>query len=532
MTVAAAPKLRGAAAREYGRTQRGWFARKCLGQKPWPKQIEVEEAVFGGKHRRTEVSGCVGSTKTYAAAMIALQWLMCHKPARVFSIAPSFRQVDTNIWGYLQKLWAAAVANGTPLGPAKDIFKIPRIELGADWFYQGFATDKPFNLHGIHGDNDLVIIDDAQGIPQAVLDELENMMAGGNTRFLMLYNKNLLTGPTYSCTHVEAALYNHVGIAYADLVAARAAGFKLDGALGADAEVAWRTKYGAESDFYRVKVLNQHPKQERNTLIPLHWIEAAYEREVLDTGYLVIGGDVAAEGDDSCALAPMRGLKVGEVEEWHEDDTMASAGMFVRRMRDEEATGKSKAFAFIDAVGIGAGLVSRMAEQPGVKITGLKGSEDAEGVVLDGDKRRPAKEVFKNLRSQMYWNLRERLDPSKKNLIGLTRDNDLTAQLSCIRFRVGSDGRIEVEPKIGTPLSKGGTKEWGIKRRLGFSPDKADAVKYAVWGSERIGGGGVEASDDSAAPQATEDKYMTAAEPEAVSFFDGIEGNNLPEGIS
>ena len=552
MTTAAPRRIAGDALRAKIRTERGWAARRILGQKPWPKQIEMERAVFEGEKKATEVSGCVGSTKTFGAAMIALEWLMGYKPSRVFSIAPSFRQVDANIWGYIQTLWAAAKANGTPIGDDKDIFKIPKIELGKDWYYEGFSTDQPGNVHGIHGPNDLLILDDAQGIPQAIFDELENMMAGGNTRILMLYNRMKLTGPTYACNHAEKGLWNHVGINFDDLQAARAQGFELTGALGPAAEQAWRIKYKATSDFYRVKVKNLYPKQEANTLIPMDWIEAAFERKTADTGPLLIGGDVGAEGDDSSAQAPMRGNTVFELTEWYEPDTMVTAGKFVATIKTEEAheDGKaatSKAFAFVDSIGIGSGVVNRMAEQtheieghkPGcrgceerIKVTGLSGSDEAVGEYVDGGVSKPAKEFFRNLRSQMWWHMRDRLDPANEklgNLVALPRDMDLAAQLSCVKFRTGSDGRIEVEPKIGLSIAKGGNANWGIKRRLGFSPNRGDACVYVVWGSSRFGEGefmvGQEAQGERAGVPAP-DRFRVGSEERGV-MASGVEDGGL-----
>lgn len=558
--------LKGDELREKIRTDRGWAARRLLGQKPWPKQLEIEHQIMCGKQKRTAVSGCVGSTKTYALAMSALIWLLSYKPSRVFSLAPSFRQVNANLWGYMKKIWNDAAANGTPLGDPGDILQIPKINLGckptchqnhkhvADWYYEGFSTDEPHNVHGLHGPNDLVIIDDAHGIRKELADEIENITAGGNTKIVLAYNKMVLHGPTYDCDHLESKSWNHVGIAYSDLVAARKQGFVLDGALGEDAVERWKIKYGPKSNFFKVKVLNLHPSQENDTLIPLDWIEAAFIRaeqgKVAKTGDLILGGDVASEGDDSNTLVPMRGMLVGEIEEWQEPDTMVTVGKFVARLKAEEhhedkKTQKSKAFLFMDSCGLGGPMVNRVAEQTNridshnrscvgcevpIKVTGLNGAEKAQGRVMDGNVMKDAEEVFKNLRSQMYWNLRESLNPANGNLIGLTRDADLSAQLSAIKWRTGSDGRKEVEPKIGLSLAKGGTAQWGIKRRLGFSPDRGDGVCYAVWGAARAVHGEYVAPADGKQAVAVGDKYQTARETGDV-FQDGIEVGGGLDGV-
>lgn len=572
--------LKGRALREKIRTVRGFGSRRILGQKPWPKQIEMETQVFEGKHARTEISGCVGSTKTYGLAMVALNWLMAYKPSRVFSLAPSFRQVNANLWGYMKKIWNDAKSNGTPIGDDGDILQIPRINLGcrpdckvdhehvADWYYEGFSTDEPHNVHGLHGENDLVIIDDAHGIRQALADEIENITAGGNTKLVLAYNKMVLHGPTYDATHIEKAHWNHVGIAYSDLVAARRAGYPLPGALGQDAVSRWLQKYGKNSNFFKIKVLNLHPSQENDTLIPLDWIELAFIRgeqgKVPNAGDLVLGGDVAGEGDDNNALVAGRGMMVGLPEEWHEPDTMVTVGRFVAKMKDEEAheslkTQKSKAFLFMDSCGLGGPMVNRVAEQNNrveshhpncvgcttpIKVMGLNGAERADGVVREGNKVRDAHEVFANLRSQMYWNLRERLNPANppETLIGMTRgttpeeieiSSNLAAQLSCIKWRTGSNGKKEVEPKIGVSLNKGGTANWGIKRRLGFSPDMADGTVYLVWGFDRIGAGKFQAPEatPAGAPASEGDKFRTAKAGDHGVFMDGVIAQGGLDGV-
>ena len=133
-------------------------------------------------------------------------------------------------------------------------------------------------------------------------------------------------------------------------------------------------------------------------------------------------------------------------------------------------------------------------------------------MALRGDKWVPAHEVFVNKRSQMWWNLRERLDPSATDqvkLISLPVDLELQAQLTCVRYRLASDGRIEVEPKHSSATNGG--KKWGLKNRLGYSPDKGDAVVVVVWGADTCVRGEV-------MTQGHEDKPQTVAQAVSSDF--------------
>ncbi len=542
MTVSAPEKkekrISGAALRSKIAADPAWAMRNILGQKPWSKQIEMAEAVL--THRRVEVSGCVSSTKTYGAANIALLWLLRWGPgARVFSIAPSFRQVDTNIWGYIPRLVRSADGTGHRLGC--EVKKIPRLEFPGGAYYEGFSTDRPCNVHGIHGPHDLLIIDDGQGIGRQLMDELENMMAGGTAHFLMLHNRVVLSGPSYDVAHRDAALWHHISISFWDMPNSdpdKKADW-IPGALSLEAVKQWTAKYGRNSNFIRNKVDNEYPKAAPDTLIPLDWVESAFSRVASTAGPLMLGGDVARFGDDSSAKAPMRGRTVLPVTSWHAFDLMYTSGQFAADLRAETAEDplthvRKSAYAFIDVVGMGGGPVDRLVEQqiPNAYITGVDCGEDAENDVLHGDKVRPAKEVFVNKRSQMWWNLRECLDPAAKNpakLISLPIDLELQAQLTEVKYRIVSDGRIEVEPKASRDTGLG--TRWGLKQRLGHSPDKADAVVLAVWGAETGIQGPAMLPDT---PKAQEDSVPNSSESSAFpvassasvgddGYMDGVE---------
>ena len=73
---------------------------------------------------------------------------------------------------------------------------------------------------------------------------------------------------------------------------------------------------------------------------------------------------------------------------------------------------------------------------------------------------------FKNLRAEMYWRLREALDPESGDDVMLPVDQILTAELTAPRYVLkGTDYLIEDKGEIIS--------------RIGHSPDRADAVVMA-----------------------------------------------------
>ena len=297
----------------------------------------------------------------------------------------------------------------------------------------------------------------------------------------------------------------------------------------------WGKKYGEKSNFFRSKVLNEYTTAAPDTLIPLDWIEAAFTRKVNNKGILILGGDIARFGDDSSAMAPMRGREVGTVTSWNDFDLMSTTGKFAQVLQAEiapAANGTAKsAFAFLDVVGMGGGPVDRLVEL-GLPVVGVDCGEAAEGMVMHGDKYRPAKDVFVNKRSQMWWNLRECLDPAAKDqsrLISLPCDLEVQAMLTAIKYRITSDGRIEVEPKSSP--THGIKGKWGLKQRLGHVLDKGDAVVLAVWGSDHAGTGGFyTASEPGQHEDNSSGMFRTVQEPDQTSP-EGRAGAGQEDGI-
>jgi hypothetical protein len=74
---------------------------------------------------------------------------------------------------------------------------------------------------------------------------------------------------------------------------------------------------------------------------------------------------------------------------------------------------------------------------------------------------------FVNLRAEAWWKMREALDPTRPVKVALPRDQRLFADLAAPRYRVTARG-IQVELKEE------------IRRRLGRSPDRGDAVVLAA----------------------------------------------------
>lgn len=202
-------------------------------------------------------------------------------------------------------------------------------------------------------------------------------------------------------------------------------------------------------------------------LISLSWLLAAKNVESI-RGPRKLGVDVARYGDDQTVFARLStpntlhsieahsGLSINQTAELTMLYTSRSSGDSY--WADPENTN-------IDGVGMGAGVVdickSRGSHVQDL-IAGAKAvpREDTEGdkVVLK----------FKNLRSQMWWEFREKV---RLGLFSLPEDLDprLISDLTAPRYTIEKDKEIKVESKDD------------IKKRLGRSTDFGDSVVQAAF---------------------------------------------------
>jgi hypothetical protein len=97
-----------------------------------------------------------------------------------------------------------------------------------------------------------------------------------------------------------------------------------------------------------------------------------------------------------------------------------------------------------------------------------------ENVGVNVSERSRDSERYHNLRAELWSNFREFLDPEKE-AISLPPDDELLSELASVKYKIDSRGAIQIEAKED------------MKKRLGHSPDRADAAVLAFSNTEREG---------------------------------------------
>lgn len=413
-----------------------FFVREVLGVSLWRKQREILLSVC--HNPRTAVRSCHGSGKTFVAAVILLWFLYCFRDARVLTTAPTFRQVEKILWQEVKKLHANAVY---PLGGQ---VLATQIKIDVGWFALGFSTDDPNAFQGHHSPSVLVILDEACGIPEVIWDAADGVLTSKHCRLLAIGNP---TDPQARFAR-EFETPNIKKFTISAFDTPNFKGKDIEGLVRQDWVEDKRIRWGEQSPLWLSRVLGEFPTVGEDTLIPLGWIEEAKRRFITATQPCELGVDVARYGQDETLIYLRQGDRIRLHFSGYGLDTMRTVGQVIQTLRETKAD-----LVKVDAIGVGAAVVDRLREQ-GKPVESITGSERSSNT-----------EKFLNRRAEIYWSLRERFE--KGNIDLDPHDEDLHAQLSTIKWRVTSSGKIKIESKEE------------MKARGARSPDRADAVAYA-----------------------------------------------------
>jgi len=440
-----------------------WFWKNIIGGNPWSKQIEILQSVW--RKPKTAVRSSHGAGKSWSAARVGISFLCAFLGSIVVTTAPTARQVRMILW----QEWRKAVrASKRPIGG--ELLQVEH-RMADGWYAFGFATDIPDNFQGIHARYILAIVDEAAGIAPNIADAIDTLLTSENARLLAIGNPTdpngwfagLFKEPDVAKIHISA--FDTPNFTTYDITEQDIAEGTWEEKITAKlpypelvtpAWVAERyRKWGPDSPMYIARVKGDFPEAGDNTLIPLAWVEAAMERwhDTEEGEPRELGVDVARFGQDESVIAYRAGWKIVKLDAWHKQDTMKTAG----RARIGRAEFGAKTIK-VDAIGYGAGVVDRLKElkEPVVGIEVSRAPHD--------------QDRFADLTSELWWNLREMLNPdpvANPNPIALPPDDELLGQLTSRRYSYTSRGQIKVESKDE------------MRRRGLPSPDRADAVVLA-----------------------------------------------------
>lgn len=447
-----------------------WWIENVLGERLWSKQRIIAHEL--ANNERVAVPASFGCGKTFLAARIVLWFLYNFRPSKVISTAPTSRQVKDLLWSELRKAHAKAKMplGGSPLQLS--------LTIEENHYAVGFATDDANydSFTGYHSPNQLVIFDQAGGIPNITWEAAEGLMTSNFRRWLAIGNTAISDGAFADiCMPERKSSYGTwkiVPITAEETPNVKAGKNIYPGLVSHDWVAQRRKQWGEDDPLYRIFVKAQFVPGVQMVVVPFEFLDHGYdsygEEDIEEE--IEIGLDVARTGLDSTVWFARSGEQALEVQSTNGNDTMTVVGMTIEFIRQVERRYKKRVRVVkVDIIGIGAGVYDRLVEQdiPTVAINNA-----AVEPVVD-------KERYSNVRAEMAWAFRHRFEHRS---VGLRRIKEkqpevfelLQRDIQVQKYEITSAGKILLWSKEK------------IKKELGRSPDYWDA---AVMAYEEPGGG-------------------------------------------
>ena len=332
-------------------------------------------------------------------------------------------------------------------------------------------------MQGIHAENLLIVVDEAGGISNMIGQALEALMTGGHTRLLLLGNPPTDRMGSWFERACHSDLYETIPIPAS--ATPNFTGEEVGGWAKNLVDKSWVDEvtraFGPDSPFVQARVHARFPRTTSSAVIPIDWIERAMDLES-DSGAIRLGVDVAADGGDEFVIAEIDGM-TGRVLHVSKNNRSAVdvAGKCLEAIQEAERKHAERGIrervrVKIDAIGVGWGVASLLEEW------GKEGRHGAEIIAVNVAQAAYDREQFVNQRAEMYWAMREVLQPNEdgEQEMALDIDQKTCQQLAAPSYRSNSTGRIQIE-----------SKQEMSKRGIG-SPDRAEAILLALFEPPRI----------------------------------------------
>jgi hypothetical protein len=456
------------------------FAKECIGCKPSSQQeeglrligrvAESKHKAFHGekltkeqqklaKKRGISIRSGHGTGKDAMLSWVYLWLLTCYKDPRGLVTAPTSRQLRSILWSEFSK-WikhsASQNEENKSILSENLIYQSEKIYLKGSketTFVEartanikGSEEEQGEALAGQHSDYMILSIDEASGVPRGVFQPIEGAMTGKMNFAILIGNPTRGSGYFYDTHNNDRDRWVCLHWNSEDSEITNKLELEED-----------RKKYGSGSNWYRIRRLGEFPLADPDCLIPLELIMNAVDREVTPDEDLasVIGVDPAWSGNDSTAIVVRRGAEILDMKRIKGYEPMGVAGEVAIMINDYDP-----AQVFVDSIGIGAGIYSRLKEL-GHRAVSVNVARTAQ-----------EENRFHRVRDELWWRVKEAFDGGN---IKIPNDDVLIGELSTIKVdEPDSKGRTQIESK--KQIRRDGRK----------SPDSADALCLTYYYRDKV----------------------------------------------
>ena len=427
----------------------------------------------------TAIESATGTGKTFLLACVVFWFLDCFEQSKVVTTAAKQAQLEAHLWAEIAKLYP--LFGQGRMGADMSISMEPHKKFPS-WYALGMVAgvrageDVAAKAQGFHAEHMLIICDETTGIDPAVVDAFQLTSTAPHNIILAVGNPNHQFdtlhkfGKQKGVSLVRISAFDHPNVVLDN------PSF-IPGATTRTGIERLRSRFISEDNpLYLSRARGICPQSSTDSVIRLEWCYASTSAAFVD-GLPALGVDVAnSELGDLAAICRGKGNRAEHLDAFQCPNAGKLGTQVYQTASEWDITAH---YIAVDGVGVGAATVNKLKEYGLHVYTCLGGPVKRAGSV----------EEFNSLRSQMWWKMRTDLENGR---VILPEDEELFAQLIEPRWQPRGT-KIAVEPKDE------------VRKRLGASPDKADAVVYWNWIRQPVRGTPVDSGGtkhtESSAPQ-------------------------------
>lgn len=417
------------------------------------------------EYPKVAVKSGQGVGKTALEAGLIIWFLVCRPYSKIIATAPTMQQLYDVLWAEIAKWLESSKVKNLLTWTKTKVYMVGDSER---WFATAKTATKPENMQGFHEDHMLIVVDEASGVADPIMEAILGTLTGEDNKLLLMGNPNRIDGVFYDAFHKDR-----------DKFKTHTVSSRESKRTSKDNIEMLEAKYGKDSDVVRVRIDGQFPKGALDSFISLETVELACSKDnrinpqdVNSAKNLHIGVDVARFGDDKTVITPRIASKVFEFRKYSKKDTMETAGNVIVCCKEY-----MKRFPYlknciikVDDSGVGGGVTDRLNEV-------IREEKLPYRVIPVNNGEEASDEYYFNLGCQLWGNMKEILELNFSNSvqgkqdvqIELPQDEEMIKQLSVRKYHMTSRGKIQLE-------SKKEMKERGIG-----SPDTADSLVLAMY---------------------------------------------------
>ena len=449
------------------------FAKDILGIELWAKQIEILEAFKS--HRRISVKSGHRCGKSTTAVVAALWFYSCFPEARVVFTASTANQIRNVLWRELKRILGKALVK-----IPGDLKELPSSGFTSEDLREikGFTARDAEAMQGIAGKHILFVIDEASGVDDRIYEALEGNRAAG-AYLLMISNPTRTQGTFYLSHTKRREFYKTFTISSEEVPNVKEGREIIPGLASKEWVEEKRREWGEDSPLYQVRVKGNFPSGDSNTIVSVSLIEEAtrlwstirepgldFMRSPLYKGTLELGVDTARFGDDESVVIIVRGKNMLGMEAMTHSKSSTKTcteeviSAIFKLIREHSTPRDPIPIVKVDGTGgYGSGVIDALRK---------RGSE-VRVIEYNASQRAYDAKEYTCLRDELWFQAAQWLREGGT----LIDDEKLHGDLGCPLYTFDEKGRRKAESKKD------------IKKRLGRSPDRADAFCLAVYSESR-----------------------------------------------